>query len=192
MLSYCSNFILIHYALSLFQWINEKQLIEKMIGVLKSPNEADKHNNIAQFLIELIKTGRCNRQNDSESQVDRKSVSNPLLQTLEDENTSKLLLETILCESRTESSILSGIQILLCLLENPIIQEPVSQSALQQMIDTEKQHHDNIVSSLMIIIQPRIQELHELLLNPPVVSFHYAQFRLNSITMLLINIFLIT
>ncbi|CAO1345403.1 unnamed protein product [Diamesa serratosioi] len=150
------------------EWINEKQLIEKMIGVLKSPNEADKHNNIAQFLVEMIKTGRCNRQNDSELQVDRKSISNPLLQALEDENTSKLLLETILCESCTESSILSGIQILLCLLENPIIQEPVSQSALQQMIDTEKQHHDNIVSSLMIIIQPRIQELHELLLNPPV------------------------
>lgn len=149
------------------EWINEKGLIEKMIDGLKVSSESSKHSCIAQFLSEVIKIGRCNRQNDTE---DRKGLPNPLLQTLEDKKTVDLLLDVILCESQTESGILSGIQVLLCLLENPIIQEPVSQSALQQMIDAEKEHHDEIVASLMEIIQPRVHQLFELLLNPPTVS----------------------
>lgn len=149
------------------EWINEKGLIVKMIDVLQVPEESSKHASIAQFLTEVIKIGRCNRQNDTE---DRKGVQNPLLQTLEDPTTVGQLLDVILSESRCESSILSGMQVLLCLLENPIIQEPVSISALQQMIDAEKEHHDEIVTSLMVVVQPRVHQLFDLLMNPPAVS----------------------
>lgn len=150
------------------EWINERGLIEKLISVLKVPSESTKHASIAQFLTEVIKIGRCNRQNDTE---DRKGLPNPLLQTLEDGKTVGQLLDVILFEPKCESGILSGIQVLLCLLENPIIQKPVSQSALQQMIDAEKKHHDEIVASFMGIIQPRVHQLFELLLNPPTVSY---------------------
>lgn len=152
---------------SFLEWVNEKRLIEKMIDVLKDPSESSKHGSVAQFLTEVIKIGRCNRQNDTE---DKKGLPNPLLQTLEDNKTVDQLLDVILSEPKTESGILSGIQVLLCLLENPIIQEPVSQSALQQMIDAEKEHHDEIVASLMETIKPRVHQLFELLLNPPTVS----------------------
>lgn len=150
------------------EWINEKRLVDKMIAILQLPEETEKHNNIAQFLIELLKTGRCNRQNDTE---EKRNLHDPLLQTLEDANTTKLLLDTILHESRTESSIISAIKLLLCLLENTIIQEPASDTALQQIIDAEKQHHGNIVNNILGIIQPRIKDLHDLLLNPPKVRF---------------------
>lgn len=150
------------------EWINENGLIERMIDVLRCPGEPEKHTIVAQFLIELIKTGRCNRQNDTE---DRKSLPNPLLQRLEEPQTTTRLIDTILCETRTESGILSGLQVLLCLLENSIIQEPVSQTALQQIIEAEKEHHDEIVASLMSIVQPRVHDLFELLLNPPIVSW---------------------
>lgn len=153
---------------SFLEWINEKKLIEKMIDVLQLPEESSRHGSIAQFLVEVIKIGRCGRQNDTD---DRKGPPNPLLQTLEDKKTVGRLLDVILDESRSESSVLSGVQVLLCLLENPIIQEPVSQSALQQMIDAEKEHHDEIVASLMETFQPRVQQLFELLSNPSVVSF---------------------
>lgn len=152
---------------SFLEWVNEKGLIGKMIDVLQEPNESSKHGSIAQFLTEVIKIGRCSRQNDTE---DRKGLPNPLLQTLEDQTTVGHLLDVILSESRTESSIMSGMQVLLSLLENPIIQEPVSQSALQQMIEAEKEHHDEIVTSLMVIVQSRVHQLFELLLNPPTVS----------------------
>ena len=151
------------------EWINEKGLIAKLIDVLKVPSESSKHESIAQFLTKMIEGGRCNRQNDTE---DRKGMPNPLLQTLEDNKTVEQLLDVILDDSKTETGIMSGIQVLLCLLENPIIQEPVSQSALQQMIDAEKEHHDEIVASLMGNIQPRVHKLFELLLSPPVVSLY--------------------
>lgn len=163
---------------SFLEWINEKGLIEKMIDVLHFSNESDKHDSIAQFLTEVIKIGRCNRQNDTE---DRKGLPNPLLQTLEDGKTVGHLLDVILSENQTESGILSGIQVLLCLLENPIIQVPVSQTALQQIIDAEKEHHDEIVTSLMGIVQPRVQQLFELLLSPPTVSWKWQVFIFYSI-----------
>lgn len=156
------------------EWINEKGLIEKMIDVLCVPEESSKHIMVAQFLIELIKTGRCNRQSDTE---DRKSLPNPLLQRLEQSQTTTRLIDAILCDTHTESGILSGLQVLLCLLENSIIQEPVSQTALQQIIDAEKEHHDEIVASLMHIIQPRVYQLFELLLNPPMVTIRLNCFQ---------------
>jgi serine/threonine-protein phosphatase 6 regulatory subunit 3 len=151
------------------EWVNEKGLIEKLIDVLCLPGDSEKHVIVAQFLTELIKTGRCNRQNETE---DRKSLPNPLLQRLEETQTTTRLIDAILFETSSESGTLSGLQVLLCLLENSIIQEPVSQSALQQIIDAEKEHHDEIVASLMSIIQPRVHQLFELLLNPPVVSIY--------------------
>jgi serine/threonine-protein phosphatase 6 regulatory subunit 3 len=157
-------------------WLNEKGLIEKMIDVLCIPTENEKHVIVAQFLIELIKTGRCNRQSDTE---DRKSLPNPLLQRMEESQTTTRLIDAILCDTRTESGILSGLQVLLCLLENSIIQEPVSHTALQQIIDAEKEHHDEIVASLMSIIQPRVHQLYELLLNPPQVKFNSFYLKIN-------------
>lgn len=53
---------------SLLQHLTEKRLLVKIIEILKIPNEIEKHNNIAQFFNELIKTVRTMRQD--ERQVD--------------------------------------------------------------------------------------------------------------------------
>lgn len=148
------------------EWVSEKGLVTILLNELKIPDDKDKHESIAQFLTELIKIGRCSRQNDTE---ERKALPNPLLQCLENKSTVEQLLDVILCETRTESGILAALQVLLSLLENTIIQEPVSQSALQQIVDAEKEHHDEVVASLMEIIHPRVHSIFELLVNPPMV-----------------------
>lgn len=55
--------------------------------------------------------------------------------------------------------------------------EPVSDTALQFLADAEKEHHKNIVTSIVKQIQPRISDLIDLLKNPPPVSCYQPSVR---------------
>lgn len=114
---------------SLFQWLGEQQLVCNLIKMLGNDSDADKHQNIASLLCELISTGRSCRQNElqkrgyysSAAYVDGSSDQNdPLIQILEEDTTTELLLDLVLT-NKSESSIVSGITIIVKLLENPIM-----------------------------------------------------------------------
>lgn len=108
---------------SLYEWLKEQKLVCNLIKMLGNEDDADKHQNIAQFLSELIAYGRCARQNELQKRgyVEAStSASDPIIHTLEDEVTTNMLLDLILV-NRTESGIVSGITIVLKLLENPIM-----------------------------------------------------------------------
>lgn len=51
---------------ALLEYVNEKFLFQKLIMILSESCETEKHNNIAQFLTEIIKTGRSMRQDDQQ------------------------------------------------------------------------------------------------------------------------------
>lgn len=108
---------------SLFEWLKEQQLVSNLIKLLGSEMDSDKHQNIAHLLNELIAYGRSARQNELQKRgyvESNTNVSDPIIYTLEDETTTNMLLDLILV-NRTESSIVSGISIILKLLENPIM-----------------------------------------------------------------------
>ncbi|XP_063699632.1 serine/threonine-protein phosphatase 6 regulatory subunit 3-A [Culicoides brevitarsis] len=150
--------------LNLLEWMNEQNLVEQVIELLKSPHQKEKHNNAAQFLIEYITQGRCTRQNDRQDKVN----PDPLLENLESKDTIMLLIDVILDAEATDDTIVfGGIKILLCLLENTIIQQPVSDTALQLIIDAEKEHHDNVVKTIVEAVTPRLEDFHKLLDRTP-------------------------
>lgn len=108
---------------SLFEWLKEQQLVNNLIKMLGHDDDGNKHHNIAHFLCELIAHGRSGRQNELQKRgyVDASIDScDPIIHTLEDEATTNLLLDLILTNKK-ESSIVSGITIILKLLENPIM-----------------------------------------------------------------------
>lgn len=108
---------------SLFEWLKDQQLVNNLIKMLGHEEDGNKHQNIAQFLCELIANGRSGRQNELQKRgyVDAGIDScDPIIHTLEDEATTNLLLDLILTNKK-ESSIVSGITIILKLLENPIM-----------------------------------------------------------------------
>lgn len=58
--------------------------------------------------------------------------------------------------------------------------EPVSDVALQHLIDVERDHHQRIVENILKTIVPKIKDFHLLLINPPAVSiFIYFFFYLH-------------
>ena len=49
---------LIIYPFLLLQWLNEKQLIEKIIGLLNDRYDRDTHDNASRLLIEILRVSR--------------------------------------------------------------------------------------------------------------------------------------
>ncbi|XP_055690524.1 serine/threonine-protein phosphatase 6 regulatory subunit 3-B [Lutzomyia longipalpis] len=152
---------------SLLEWFNQQKLIERLIGALGMVGDREKHENIAQFVVEYIREGRRKRQSEKEegNQVDL------LLETLEDEKTTELLLRTILDgENQNDGNIVAGITIILALIEYLATNELSDDSAVQYLVNKEKEHHSIVVGKILGVLKGHIGKFHDLLLKPPDMS----------------------
>ena len=94
-----------------------------MINILGCDQESEKHINISQFICETITHSRAFRQNDL-AERGSNFTDDPLLtllHSLEEVDVTKSLLDIILMNLTKESTVVSGIKIILKLLETPIM-----------------------------------------------------------------------
>lgn len=163
-----------------------------MINLLGTDDDPEKHNNISEFICEIISNSRSFRRNEIEEHGKIRPVEDislTLLQVLEDEVTTRSLLDIILSNAQKDSCVVAGIRIIMKLLELENSPKWAADTLLlnetknlikfycraiqpdETVLKAEKEYHDVYLASLLPIVASRIEEFHNLLINPPQVRF---------------------
>uniref|UniRef100_A0A4W5MIJ2 Protein phosphatase 6, regulatory subunit 3 n=1 Tax=Hucho hucho TaxID=62062 RepID=A0A4W5MIJ2_9TELE len=127
-------------------WLNEEKVIQRLVDMVQPCQDEDRHSNASQSLCEIIRLSR-----DQMFQVQGCSEPDPLLATLEKQETVEQLLSNIFDKEKNDSAIVSVIQILLTLFE------------------TRRPAHPSfsVNQSILEAVRPRLKDFHQLLLEPP-------------------------
>ncbi|XP_054716771.1 serine/threonine-protein phosphatase 6 regulatory subunit 3-A-like [Uloborus diversus] len=170
------------------KWLDEQKLIQRLIRKIDVIFGEDFNCNASYALCDIIKVSR-----EHMSMLQEKAEPNPLLETLESVQCVSDLLSHMFRDVSKESSIVNGILVLLSLLRFKKLgpagmqQIPSNQSELppqadnapvcfmtlfrnseiEQMtaLDAERLSHG--VNNVLKAVVPRLDEFHNLLLNPP-------------------------
>ncbi|XP_048401470.1 serine/threonine-protein phosphatase 6 regulatory subunit 3 isoform X2 [Stegostoma tigrinum] len=140
-------------------WLNEEKIIQQLIEMVHPSHDEDRHSNASQSLCEIIRLSR-----DQMIQMQSSPEPDPLLSTLEKQETLEHLLTSVLDKAKTESAIVNCIQILLTLLET---RRPAFEGQLE-ICPTGMNHAAFSVSnSTLQAIRQRLKDFHQILLEPP-------------------------
>uniref|UniRef100_A0A1A7XY60 Protein phosphatase 6, regulatory subunit 2b n=1 Tax=Iconisemion striatum TaxID=60296 RepID=A0A1A7XY60_9TELE len=137
-------------------WLNEQKLAQRLIELIHPERDEERQSNASQTLCDIIRLSR-----DQASQLQEISQPDPLLAVLESQECVEQLLQNMFSGGRIESCIVSGIQVLLTLLE---IRRPVVDGVMDAQ-GFERSYTVN--SSILLAIQPHLTHFHQLLLEPP-------------------------
>ncbi|KNC33937.1 hypothetical protein FF38_03525 [Lucilia cuprina] len=151
---------------SLFEWLNEERLVEKLIEIIGDPEQSEKHANVADFLCDLIHQGRTMRQ-DIDTFEPAFEGSNPILKNIESATTLLALFNVILQPNALESAIVSGITVVLKIIKPVRVTDERNMERLVNYLDRELKVHDEFLTTVIRVIEPQLKQFNELLKNPP-------------------------
>ncbi|XP_063119406.1 serine/threonine-protein phosphatase 6 regulatory subunit 2 isoform X3 [Rattus norvegicus] len=117
-----------------------------------------RQSNASQALCDIIRLGR-----DQGSQLQETVEPDPLLTALESQDCVEQLLKNMFDGDRTESCLVSGMQVLLALLEP----RRVGTEGLVDSFSQGLERSYSVSSSILHGIEPWLKNFHQLLLNPP-------------------------
>ncbi|XP_047486752.1 serine/threonine-protein phosphatase 6 regulatory subunit 3-like isoform X4 [Penaeus chinensis] len=153
---------------SVHQWLNEGQLVERLVDKLSPDADPEDHSSADNLLCEISTSCR-------DTSTDGHQQTNPLLATLESEDTVNKLLDLLLHEDRNDSSLSHVINILLTLLSARTQQQQIQhqqqqQQGLQQSASvdsSDSESSDGRKNAVARIIAKRLPSLQNILLHPP-------------------------
>ncbi|XP_058900029.1 serine/threonine-protein phosphatase 6 regulatory subunit 1 isoform X3 [Kogia breviceps] len=151
-------------------WLNEEKIIQRLIEQIHPSKDDSQHSNASQSLCDIIRLSR-----EQATQVPDSPESDQLLATLEKQETIEQLLSNMLEGEQSQSVIVSGIQVLLMLLEpRRPRSESVTVNNFFSSVDGQLEllaqaALDGAVSSVGTLhaLRPQLSRFHQLLLEPP-------------------------
>ncbi|KAH0946482.1 hypothetical protein HN011_011282 [Eciton burchellii] len=144
---------------NILNWLDSQHLVQRLVKLLAPTSDATKHANAALLLRDMVIVARENQHTSTE-----RADPDPILNTLESEETVSLLLETILTGEKIESSIVGGIQVLLVLLGEKA-NSPTNEGDVHGNGEDVTDDEQRIKISNAAL--PYLEYLNKLLLDPP-------------------------
>lgn len=139
-------------------WLNEEKIIQRLVELIHPHQDEDRQSNASQALCDIIRLGR-----DQGSQLQETVEPDPLLIALESQDCVEQLLKNMFAGDQTESCLVSGMQVLLALLEPRRVGTEGSVDSFSQGLERSY----SVSSSILRGIEPWLKNFHQLLLNPP-------------------------
>ncbi|XP_060244823.1 serine/threonine-protein phosphatase 6 regulatory subunit 2 isoform X2 [Meriones unguiculatus] len=139
-------------------WLNEEKIIQRLVELIHPHQDEDRQSNASQALCDIIRLGR-----DQGSQLQEAVEPDPLLVALESQDCVEQLLKNMFDGDQTESCLVSGMQVLLALLEP----RRVGTEGLVDSFSQGLERPYSVSSSILQGIEPWLKNFHQLLLNPP-------------------------
>ncbi|XP_008832974.1 serine/threonine-protein phosphatase 6 regulatory subunit 2 isoform X2 [Nannospalax galili] len=139
-------------------WLNEEKIIQRLVELIHPHQDEDRQSNASQALCDIIRLGR-----DQGSQLQEAVEPDPLLTALESQDCVEQLLKNMFDGDQTESCLVSGMQVLLALLEP----RRVGTEGLVDSFSQGLERSYSVSSSILQGIEPWLKNFHRLLLNPP-------------------------
>lgn len=139
-------------------WLNEEKIIQRLVELIHPCQDEDRQSNASQALCDIIRLGR-----DQGSQLQETVEPDPLLTALESQDCVEQLLKNMFDGDQTESCLVSGMQVLLAMLEP----KRVGTEGLVDSFSQGLERSYSVSSSVLHGIEPWLKNFHQLLLNPP-------------------------
>uniref|UniRef100_A0A673UP54 Protein phosphatase 6 regulatory subunit 1 n=1 Tax=Suricata suricatta TaxID=37032 RepID=A0A673UP54_SURSU len=139
-------------------WLNEEKIVQRLIDQIHPSKDDNQHSNASQSLCDIIRLSR-----EQMIQVQDSPEPDQLLATLEKQETIEQLLSNMLEGEQSQSVIVSGVQVLLTLLEP---RRPSMEGQLELLAQATLDSTTSSVGALHAL-RPRLGRFHQLLLEPP-------------------------
>ncbi|XP_049642961.1 serine/threonine-protein phosphatase 6 regulatory subunit 1 isoform X1 [Suncus etruscus] len=150
-------------------WLNEEKIVQRLIEQIHPSRDDNQHSNASQSLCDIIRLSR-----EQMIQVQDTPEPDQLLATLEKQETIEQLLSNMLEGATSPSVLVSGVQVLLTLLEP---RRPRAETTLSNFFSSVDGQLELLAQAVLDqsassagalqALRPRLRRFHQLLLEPP-------------------------
>ncbi|XP_019344420.2 serine/threonine-protein phosphatase 6 regulatory subunit 1 isoform X2 [Alligator mississippiensis] len=154
-----------------FTWLNEEKIVQRLIEMIHPSKDDNQHSNAAQSLCDIIRLSR-----EQMIHIPDSPEPDQLLATLEKQETIEQLLSNMFTGEHSESVLVSGIQVLLTLLEPRRSRaEPGGLGGFYCNLDGQLEMgpgsldvpQRQVSLGTLLALRQRLPDFHQLLLEPP-------------------------